>query len=130
MDGDKAQAARDKKMLADDLKDRGDFEEALVLYEEAVAGFIEVHGHDHQDVATSYMNMANVYYSQGKYDEALEYHQKSLSIKITTLGSDHLDVAKSYTGIGNVYDSQGKYCLLYTSPSPRDVEESRMPSSA
>ena len=25
---------------------------------------------------------------------------------------------------------QGKPCLLYTSPSPRDVEESRMPSSA
>ena len=27
---------------------------------------------------------------------------------------------------------EGKYCncLLYTSPSPRDVEESRMPSSA
>ena len=23
-----------------------------------------------------------------------------------------------------------KICLLYTSPSPRDVEESRMPSSA
>ena len=26
--------------------------------------------------------------------------------------------------------SKGKDCLLYTSPSPRDVEESRMPSSA
>ena len=27
--------------------------------------------------------------------------------------------------------SQNEYiCLLYTSPSPRDVEESRMPSSA
>ena len=25
---------------------------------------------------------------------------------------------------------QARYCLLYTSPSPRDVEESRMPSSA
>ena len=25
---------------------------------------------------------------------------------------------------------KGKSCLLYTSPSPRDVEESRMPSSA
>ena len=23
-----------------------------------------------------------------------------------------------------------RFCLLYTSPSPRDVEESRMPSSA
>ena len=27
-------------------------------------------------------------------------------------------------------DGQGQVCLLYTSPSPRDVEESRMPSSA
>ena len=28
------------------------------------------------------------------------------------------------------YHQQPKVCLLYTSPSPRDVEESRMPSSA
>ena len=27
-------------------------------------------------------------------------------------------------------DTPGYVCLLYTSPSPRDVEESRMPSSA
>ena len=27
-------------------------------------------------------------------------------------------------------DSMPDICLLYTSPSPRDVEESRMPSSA
>ena len=27
-------------------------------------------------------------------------------------------------------DNPNNYCLLYTSPSPRDVEESRMPSSA
>ena len=27
-------------------------------------------------------------------------------------------------------DSEDYLCLLYTSPSPRDVEESRMPSSA
>ena len=29
-----------------------------------------------------------------------------------------------------VSDAGGNCCLLYTSPSPRDVEESRMPSSA
>ena len=28
------------------------------------------------------------------------------------------------------YESRLSTCLLYTSPSPRDVEESRMPSSA
>ena len=32
------------------------------------------------------------------------------------------------TGIS--YDSYFKGCLLYTSPSPRDTERSRMPSSA
>ena len=32
------------------------------------------------------------------------------------------DIESMYGDIGN--------CLLYTSPSPRDVEESRMPSSA
>ena len=41
-----------------------------------------------------------------------------------------------FTGAGNkivfsiISDYVDKYCLLYTSPSPRDVEESRMPSSA
>ena len=29
-----------------------------------------------------------------------------------------------------VHPEQCMHCLLYTSPSPRDVEESRMPSSA
>ena len=30
----------------------------------------------------------------------------------------------------SAYKLKGIGCLLYTSPSPRDVEESRMPSSA
>ena len=32
--------------------------------------------------------------------------------------------------VGNDPKTMYKTCLLYTSPSPRDVEESRMPSSA
>ena len=32
--------------------------------------------------------------------------------------------------VTKVTEKRGYYCLLYTSPSPRDVEESRMPSSA
>ena len=34
------------------------------------------------------------------------------------------------SGGENVYPAEVENCLLYTSPSPRDVEESRMPSSA
>ena len=37
----------------------------------------------------------------------------------------------SYLGLSkNLKNAMGMSCLLYTSPSPRDVEESRMPSSA
>ena len=38
------------------------------------------------------------------------------------------EVMEAYSTSG-VY-TVGSACLLYTSPSPRDVEESRMPSSA
>ena len=41
----------------------------------------------------------------------------------------NLDLQKILAGSALVGDSDIP-CLLYTSPSPRDVEESRMPSSA
>ena len=45
-------------------------------------------------------------------------------IKIPSL-TNKVDVYTDEYGVPHVYA-----CLLYTSPSPRDVEESRMPSSA
>ena len=41
----------------------------------------------------------------------------------------NLKIEKTVSG-GSVANSIVGICLLYTSPSPRDVEESRMPSSA
>ena len=40
-----------------------------------------------------------------------------------TAAKDNQELIKKYRGMA-------EHCLLYTSPSPRDVEESRMPSSA
>ena len=37
---------------------------------------------------------------------------------------------ESYASGGELMIDKGKYCLLYTSPSPRDRQKSRMPSSA
>ena len=34
------------------------------------------------------------------------------------------------TDVGGIVDALGEHCLLYTSPSPRDLSTSRMPSSA
>ena len=61
-------------------------------------------------------------------------------ILISTGHSDDLSLKKSLTFYASFDngtnaeiakgDKQLYTCLLYTSPSPRDVEESRMPSSA
>ena len=40
------------------------------------------------------------------------------------------DATKRDVQLANWFINMHNCCLLYTSPSPRDVEESRMPSSA
>ena len=46
----------------------------------------------------------------------------------------HVDVWSGnhpfFTGTQKILDTEGRVCLLYTSPSPRDLSTSRMPSSA
>ena len=45
-----------------------------------------------------------------------------MPVKKSLSGGDYVETIPKKTYQGS--------CLLYTSPSPRDVEESRMPSSA
>ena len=46
----------------------------------------------------------------------------------------HLKIPKKWKKIGNIaiidFSELNEFCLLYTSPSPRDRQKSRMPSSA
>ena len=55
------------------------------------------------------------------------------AMSILHMDRDLIKQQLKYTLEETNYDDQGELyrgCLLYTSPSPRDVEESRMPSSA
>ena len=60
----------------------------------------------------------------------------SSSLKETQNKNVELDTKKQILAALNVRDVKdadaeyNKYCLLYTSPSPRDMRRSRMPSSA
>ena len=105
----KEKVAWGKYNLASDLDDRGDYDDALALYEEALLLFTEACGHNSLEVAATTGRIASVYGSQGKYDEALVEYQKSLDITIQVVGHDHPDVATTHNNIANVYFSQGKY---------------------
>ena len=69
-------------------------------------------------------------------DVSLEVPQGSVVSLIGANGAGKTTTMKTIMGLvkpnsGRVlFEGQDITCLLYTSPSPRDVEESRMPSSA
>ena len=49
----------------------------------------ELLGDRHPSVATSFNNLALLYYAQGRYEEAEPLYQRSLEICETTLGTEH-----------------------------------------
>ena len=57
------------------------------------------------------ISIGSAYYNGEEWDSLVDY----------TMAADRMGVNEAWSA---------EACLLYTSPSPRDVEESRMPSSA
>ena len=66
-------------------------------------------GKDHPETATTYNNIAGVYYAKGDYDKALEYYEKALEISESKLGKDHPSTATTYNNIALVYEAKGDY---------------------
>ena len=62
-------------------------------------------------------------------EKCLWYLKKLLNY-LRALKEDGHDIRQSQENVTNLFKDKDECCLLYTSPSPRDVEESRMPSSA
>ena len=60
------------------------------------------------------------------YDEMKKHVADSV---VTTIDEDESKTGKNYSD-SNEVDANVDTCLLYTSPSPRDLSTSRMPSSA
>ena len=66
------------------------------------------------------------------YKSDVRYDKKNDSIHVTNIGGPlkHLQNNWKFTQKENYTEVQFDVCLLYTSPSPRDLSTSRMPSSA
>ena len=64
-------------------------------------------------------------------DQLLAYDgRENLSLAIRRHLNEYLVGKDYFPGITEVFITNFNVCLLYTSPSPRDAHESRMPSSA
>ena len=69
----------------------------------------KIFGEDHANVATSYNNLASVYYILGEYNQTKELQEKALVIRRKIFGESHASVATSYNNLASVYYSLGEY---------------------
>ena len=97
-------------VLADTLRTMEKYEEAIEVFDEAIE--------KKPDYMPSYLSRAELNLDREKSDLALKDVSKALKIEPDNVNALMLRVRVLFT------------CLLYTSPSPRDRQKSRMPSSA
>ena len=95
--------------IANVYDSQGDYAQALLWYEKALAIKEKVLGKEHPDIATIYNNIANVYNTLGDYAKALLWHEKALSIMEKAFGKEHQDTAATYNNIAIVYYKLGDY---------------------
>ncbi|CAF0790413.1 unnamed protein product [Adineta steineri] len=88
---------------------QGDYEKALLYYEQGLEIKQKTLSSNHPNMATSYNNIGTVYYKMGKYSKTLSFYEKALEIQQKTLSSNHPDLAASYNNIGLVYHDMGEY---------------------
>jgi tetratricopeptide (TPR) repeat protein len=88
---------------------KGNFTEALKLFQKALVIYEKILGGEHPHKAATYNNIAGVYKNQGNYDEAFAWYMKALAICEKVPGGDHPDTAVTYNNIASVYSEQGNH---------------------
>jgi len=89
--------------------DQGKHEEALQLYERALAEYEKTFGEDHPTTLDTVNNITMVFDNQGEYIKALEWYQRALDGKEKTLGRDHPSTLATVNNMAIVFNKQGEY---------------------
>jgi tetratricopeptide (TPR) repeat protein len=71
------------------LESTGKYEEALEMYEKALAGLTRALGADHPSTLDTMNNIALVLETQGKFQEAFSIEEKVVAGRIKALGAEH-----------------------------------------
>lgn len=60
-------------------------------------------GEEHPDTATSYNNLAGLYYDQGRYEIAITYSYKAFKILVSKLGMNYPNTQIVYKNFERIY---------------------------
>eukprot|EP01017_Pseudomicrothorax_dubius_P007562 TRINITY_DN12365_c0_g1_i1.p1 TRINITY_DN12365_c0_g1~~TRINITY_DN12365_c0_g1_i1.p1 ORF type:complete len:160 (+),score=25.73 TRINITY_DN12365_c0_g1_i1:136-615(+) len=113
--------------IGDLYNDQDDFDKALQFFERSRGILQELYGENHPKFAISLNKLAWAYFNKSEFDLAYEFNSKAMGIlQVNNNGLSQTDVEK----LEELAVLLSTVCLLYTSPSPRDRQKSRMPSSA
>jgi len=91
------------------LNNAGDYETVMPLAEKALKISEKRYGSDHEDVATSLNNLAELYWHQGLFEKSELMLERALGIREKVLGAQHPSVATSLGNLGYLYMEQGLY---------------------
>ena len=86
----------------------GRFDEAIPLYEKALADSARVRGDEHPDTLISRGNLAGAYYAAGRLGEAIPLFEEVLADHVRILGDEHPDTLTSRNNLAYAYDSAGR----------------------
>src|SRR5712691_3130 len=91
------------------LYQRGQYTEAELPLQRALAIREQALGRDHPDIATSLYNLAFLSRDQGKHEQAKLLFQHALEIRQQVFGPNHPNVAECLNNLAWLYYAQGKY---------------------
>ncbi len=90
-------------------KDLIQYEQALQLYQEALAVHRQLFGEQHSRIATQLNNIGLILYEQHQLDEAEDYFINAQEMLVPLIGDSHPNLAYSLNNLANVYFYQDKY---------------------
>jgi len=98
-----------QNMLGRIYHDNGKYDQAIVLYEKALAGNLRIHGEDHQSVAKDRNHLGLAWQDLGQYAKAIEYLELALASNLKTYGEDHPSVMIDRNDLGVAWQAQKQY---------------------
>jgi tetratricopeptide (TPR) repeat protein len=90
------------------LDDRGHYEQAEPLLQQALTTYERVLGPEHPDTLSTVNNLAILYRRQGKYEQAEPLYQRALTTKERVLGPEHPDTVRTRENYTNFLQEMKK----------------------